>query len=363
MRISETLPAFALFSLALGEEAVTVVPVARAQSIAETAVSDNELSTLVAAATKAGFVDVLASAEELTLFAPTNEAFAKLDADFVATLLTPPYIIHLQALLSHHLWTGTLLSSNITDGLTLTSNVARFSPLGIGPLNFSVDEDDAVFVSGLTFEASQVIGTDMIADNGVIHKVDGVFVPKLLSVTLWEGLQDLLTGFETLKALIADSGLIPTLNGTTPITVFGVPDQVFAAVPEEVLASLNITQVLLNHVILGEVYPSPLLTPGTEVTTALGVTYAVSIAEDGETLLIGDVPVVQANIVSTNGIAHVIGGILLPPTDGVDPTAAPTATSGAADGVDPTAAPTATSGASTTSVVASVCILFFPYLL
>jgi transforming growth factor-beta-induced protein len=344
MKISETLPAFALFLTCFSG---TVFPVARAQSIAETAVNDNELSTLVTAAMKAGFVDVLASAEELTLFAPTNEAFAKLDADFLATLLTPPYILHLQALLSHHLWTGTLLSSNITDGLTLTSNTARFSPLGIGPLNFSEDEGGGVFVSGLAFELSQVIGPDIIADNGVIHKVDAVFVPALVSETLWEGLQRLPTGFETLKGLIADSGLIPTLNGTTPITVFGVPDQVFDTVPEEVLASLNITQVLLNHVILGEVYPSPLLTPGTEITTALGVTYTVSIAEDGETLLIGDVPVVQANIVSSNGIAHVIGGILLPPTNGEDPTSAPTATS----------------GASTTSVIASVLILFFLYLL
>jgi transforming growth factor-beta-induced protein len=354
MRISETLPKFALFLACFSS---TIFPVARAQSIAEIAVSDSELSTLVAAATTAGFVDVLASAEGLTVFAPTNEAFAKLDADFLALLLTPPYILHLQALLSHHLVTGTLLSSNITDGLTLTSNVAQFSPLGIGPLNFAVDEDGGVFVSGLTFERSQVIGPDIIADNGVIHKVDGVFVPALISETLWEGLQRLPAGFETLKSLVADSGLIPIFDGTTSLTAFGVPDPVFDSISAEVLASLNITQVLLNHVILGEVYPSPLLTPGTEITTALGITYTVSIAADGETLLIGDVPVVQANIISSNGIAHVIGGILLPPADVEDPTVLPKT-----DEEDPTAAPT-TSGASTTSVIASVLILFFPYLL
>jgi uncharacterized surface protein with fasciclin (FAS1) repeats len=280
------------------------------QSIADIVSNDTELSTLFLASETAGFTDGLATVE-MTLFAPTDAAFAAIDGDLLGLLLTPPWLIHLQALLSHHVVLGTIPSSNITDGLTVDSQLANFNPLGGAPLTFSLPDEGGVFVSGLAFSNSQVIEADIFADNGVIHKVDQVFVPQLLAQTLWEGLQNFPEGFDIFKQFAITTGLDSILNGPDPITVFAVPDAVIGAIPDGALALVNVTEVLLNHIVVG-VLPSTSITNGMEIVTLLGMTYTITVAAD-DTVLIGDVPVVQPNLVASNGIGHVIGGILLPP--------------------------------------------------
>lgn len=280
------------------------------QSIVDLALSSDLLTTLVTAVSEAGLIDTLSDPmANLTVFAPTDEAFGALDPDFLAKLLTPNWKVHLIWTLSHHLVQGPVLSTDITDGLVVDSLLAPLTILGVAPLTFSTD--GGVFITGRAFNDSQVISADLMASNGVVHVVDQVFVPAVVGVTdFYSGLGQI-PGFATLLGLIEDAELVEFVS-TGTYTVFGVPDPVFAGLPAGALDGANITAILLNHFIVGPPLPAALLSAGMNVTTALGVTYESSVI-DG-VVYIGTVPVVQADLVGKNGIAHVIGGILIPPT-------------------------------------------------
>jgi len=312
--------------LLLGSFAATV----SAQTVSEVVGNSTEHATLYAALEAAGLLELLGS-EEVTLFAPQDDAFAALDAAVVEALLTPPYLSHLQFLLSQHVVAETVFASNITADTTLEALA--------GPLSFYTT-DEGVFVGGSGFNESQIVQADIAATNGVVHVVDQVFIPIELIQTTWDNLQDVPEGFEVLKTFLEETGLDVALSGSEPLTIFAPSDAVFAGVSAEDLATLNVTEVLYNHALMG-IYPSSMLTDGMVVTTLLGVNYTVTV--DGETVLIGGIPVTQANLVSSNGITHVIGGILLPPVEGEAPVAPPTLAPVAAPG-DSTPMPSAGAG-------------------
>lgn len=292
------------------------------QTVGEVVSNDTDLSTLYAAAEIAGFDESMGTVE-MTLFAPTNDAFASVDQALLDLLLTPPWLIHLRALLSEHIVLGSIPSSNITDGMIVDSEAAIFSALGVSPITFTVN-DGGIFVSGLAFTDSQVIEGDIFATNGVVHKVNQVFVPQMISRTIWDGLQELPEGFEIFKSLVLATGLNSLLDGSDPITVLPVPDEVIEAVPDGALDTVNMTEVILNHIIAG-VIPSTSISDGMEVVTLLGTAYAFTILDDG-TILIGDVEIIRPNLLASNGIAHVIGGILSPSMMTPPTTTAPTMT-------------------------------------
>lgn len=297
----------ACFGLLLSSLATAV----RGQTLDAIISNNTELSSLFLGLQTAGLLEATSSAE-LTLFAPNNNAFAALDPNVVAALLTPEYLFHLQTLLFQHAVDGTILSSNVTDGLTVESLA--------GPLSFSVTSD-GVFVSSGAVNNSQVVEADILADNGVIHIIDEVLLPTVLVQTTWRNLLDVEEGFEVIKELLQSTGLFVALDGPEPVTILAPPDAVFAGVSQEALDSLNLTEVLLNHALPG-LFPTNFLTDGSQVTTALGLNYTVAVGTDGA-ISIGGIPLVEINYVSLNGIAHVLGGLLLPPVEGQPPVAPP----------------------------------------
>ena len=128
-------------------------------------------------------------------------------------------------------------------------------------------------------------------------------------------------GFSTLVAAVSAAGLVDTLNGEGPFTVFAPTDEAFAALPAGVLDALLLpenkdvlTQILTYHVVPGEVLAAD-VTDG-DVATVEGQSVTLSTA-DGVT--VNGANVIQADVVTSNGVIHAIDAVLLPP--GVDPAA------------------------------------------
>ena len=130
-------------------------------NIVDTAVGAGNFTTLVAAVTAAGLADTLSGTGPFTVFAPTDEAFAKLPEGTVDALLKD--IPKLTTILKHHVVAGTVMAA---DAAKLTSA----TPLDGGDL--VIDATDGVKVGGAT-----VISADIVCDNGVIHAVDAVILP------------------------------------------------------------------------------------------------------------------------------------------------------------------------------------------
>lgn len=140
--------------------------VARAADIVDTAVSAGSFTTLVAAVKAAGLVDTLKGAGPFTVFAPTDAAFAALPAGTVDTLLKPENKAKLASILTYHVVPGRVLSKDIA-GKKLDPKTVQGETLAIDATGASVMVNNAT-----------VTKADIIADNGVIHVIDKVLLPK-----------------------------------------------------------------------------------------------------------------------------------------------------------------------------------------
>ena len=122
--------------------------------------------------------------------------------------------------------------------------------------------------------------------------------------------------FTTLVAAVQAAGLVDTLAGEGPFTVFAPTDDAFAALPAGTVAGLlndipALTKVLLYHVVSGTVMTADVVNL-TSATTLVGSDIAISV-KDGEVYLNGTLKVIITDIEASNGVIHVIDGVLLPP--------------------------------------------------
>ena len=139
-----------------------------AANIVETAQGAGTFNTLLAAAQAAGLADALASGENITVFAPTDEAFEALPAGTVEDLLKPENKDQLIAVLSYHVLPRKL-SSNMLPGRTIHVKTIKAD----GDRLLAVTKSN----SGVTVDEANVVSADIIADNGVIHVIDKVMLP------------------------------------------------------------------------------------------------------------------------------------------------------------------------------------------
>lgn len=139
---------------------------AKAADIVETAVGAGSFKTLVAAAQAAGLVETLKGAGPFTVFAPTDEAFAKLPAGTVENLLKPENKKSLVAILTYHVVPGKVMSKDIA-GKKLTPKSVEGSQISIDATN------------GVKIDNAKVVKADIEASNGVIHVIDAVIMPKM----------------------------------------------------------------------------------------------------------------------------------------------------------------------------------------
>ena len=136
---------------------------AEAKTIVGVAAGAGQFNTLVAAVKAAGLVDTLNGAGPFTVFAPTDEAFAKLPAGTLDTLLKPENKEKLTAILTYHVLAGKVMAADVKTMAAKTVN----------------GKEAAIKVAGskVTIGAATVVKTDIAATNGVIHVIDTVLIP------------------------------------------------------------------------------------------------------------------------------------------------------------------------------------------
>jgi len=138
---------------------------ATAADIVDTAVAAGSFKTLVAAVKAAGLVETLKSAGPFTVFAPTDEAFAKLPAGTLEMLLKPENKAKLAGILTYHLVAGKVMAADVVK-------VKSAKSVQGGDIKVKV-AGGTVMLNG----ASKVVKTDIVTDNGVIHVIDTVIMP------------------------------------------------------------------------------------------------------------------------------------------------------------------------------------------
>jgi len=274
------------------------------QTVVDIALNNPDtFSTLVDFVVKADLVTALGNTQGITVFAPTNDAFAALASaapTVVANLQTEEWSTHLEDVLLNHVLPVEVRASAVTDGLTTTA-------LNGEDLSFDVDDDD-IFVNSV----SEVIVADVDASNGVIHAIDNVLIPSWVS----NSIVDRAVGSPVLKTLVdlvVAAGLAETLSGPGPFTVFAPTNDAFLEFLDGTdAASLDIdlvASILKYHVVPG-IYSAADIANGLSLSTVQGEDLAFSVM--GSTAMVNGESIVAADILANNGIVHVIDGVLLP---------------------------------------------------
>jgi uncharacterized surface protein with fasciclin (FAS1) repeats len=281
-------------------DAVLLPPVMPTNTIMDIVTNSADHTTLEAALLASGLNETLGNPGDFTLFAPTDAAFALLPAGTVEALLADP-TGQLVDVLLYHLLDGTVLSTDLADGMMAMT--AQGSDVTV-----------TINANGVFINDAQVIVADIMADNGVVHVIDAVLLPPAQTSTVVDIIVNS-PDHTTLEAAVVAAGLVETLSGPGPFTVFAPTDAAFAALPagtvEALLADPNgaLTQILLYHVV-GATALSTDLTNGQVIATINGATVTVTI--DGG-VFINNAQVIAADIVADNGVVHVIDAVLLPP--------------------------------------------------
>ncbi len=152
--------------LAVAPAAITQ---AYAANVVETAQSAGTFGTLLAAAEAAGLAEALATTENITVFAPTDEAFAALPAGTVEDLLKPENKDQLAAILQLHVLGAKVMAADIAEGSTEVDTLNPNAKLTV--------TKDANGVTVAASNSAKVVTADVAADNGVIHVIDAVLLP------------------------------------------------------------------------------------------------------------------------------------------------------------------------------------------
>jgi len=277
-------------------------------TVADVAMADTQFSTLVELIVAADLPAVLNGPGPLTVFAPTNEAFAKLPATTLDALMADKAM--LKAVLTYHVLPGKVTAADITGmggmGQPETVNGAKVNVTTI---------DGAVYVND-----AKVITADVPADNGVIHIIDTVLIPPdMLAAATIGGTAMAAPQFNTLSMLVTIAGLGPVVKDpAATLTVFAPTDEAFAKVPKATLDALMADKEALKKVLLYHVLGSVVTSPDIAGMDGMGSPETVNGAtvdittQDGS-IFVNDAKVIAPDIKVGNGVIHGIDTVLLPP--------------------------------------------------
>jgi len=260
-----------------------------------------DFTTLVAALQKANLVNTLLDNDPITVFAPTNQAFtdAGIDVDALSAEQLAPVLAY------HVIGSGAVRAGNLSDNLAVEmfdENNTYIDLVGTSP-----------FINGIS-----ITDTDIEGSNGVVHVISGVLTPPAGDIVATA--QATANEFTLLEAAIVRASLVMTLQGPGPLTVFAPTDQAFidAGFTEAVINETDpqaLADILTYHVVEGRVL-SPDVMAG-NVPTVNTATFEVVINGSTITLVDNDAnspdaTVVSTDIVTTNGVIHVIDKVILP---------------------------------------------------
>jgi len=274
-------------------------------TVVDVIVNSPDHNTLETAVLAAGLEGTLSGDGPFTVFAPTDAAFAVVDADALNSLLADPEGALTDVLLNHVV-SGVADGSNISDGTAISSLLGQ-------TLTFTVND------SGIFINDAQVTVADIKTDNGVVHVIDAVLIPNPTATRVDGTIMDVVSTSPVhtqLNSLIAAAGLDDDLSSAGPFTLFAPTDDAVAALPMEVTSALladptgALADVLLYHAVSG-VASSSVLSDGLQFSNLAGANLTVSVNDDG--VFINDAKVSVADIYTNNGIVHVIDAVIVPP--------------------------------------------------
>ncbi|MEH6706224.1 MAG: fasciclin domain-containing protein [Galbibacter orientalis] len=299
-------------------DAVLTIP-----TIVDHAAANPSFSILVEALGRLGntYTDLLSGTDgaPFTVFAPTNEAFENLLSMLGASSLDDIDDATLEAVLTYHVVAGSnATSGTLSDGQMITTAQGE---------DVTIMTADGVKIMDATDTPANVVAADVQAGNGVIHAIDKVLLPQ----TIVDAMNPTIAGFVTMNndyssllAAVQKADLVETLNAEDAgLTVFAPNNEAFATfLSDNGFASLEevptdvLKQVLLNHVIEGEVMSGDLTTMygNTMATNTDGDNLSLYINTESGVMLNGVSTVTTADVEVSNGVIHAVDAVIGLPT-------------------------------------------------
>ena len=293
------------------------------KNVVQIAQGISDFSILVDAVVAAGLVDTLSGKGPFTVFAPTNAAFASLLSELGVT--APQLLANkplLTSVLTYHVVPGRVLAADIKEGS---------QPTTVQTQKFTLSLVGGPSITDANGRKSNIVATNVQAANGVIHVIDKVLLPKADTppppatpniVQVAQSVPD----FSILVEAVVAAGLVDTLSGAGPFTVFAPTNAAFASLlgelgvtKEALLANKPLlTSVLTYHVLSGKVLAKD-IKEGAQAGTVQGQVFTLGLAGGPS---ITDARGRKANIVATdvaasNGVVHVIDKVILPQTKNI----------------------------------------------
>ena len=262
-------------------------------TIAELAAGNPDLSIVLGLAVRVGLDTALGGDTELTVFAPTNDAFEGIDTD----ALTDEQVT---AILSNHVLVGEVMSDAIPAQLGTIGVADNFAGLTL-----IFDTSDGVAVNGVP-----VTTADIDASNGVVHLVESVLLPQnIVDAATNAGLTSLLEAVGAAAEIESGVTVADALSADDELTVLAPTNDAFTAAAGDLEGATaeQVRDVLLYHVVSGEVLAAGL--PAT-AASLLGPDLTFDTAATPPT--VNGIDIIATDIKVTNGVVHLIGGVLLP---------------------------------------------------
>lgn len=275
-------------------------PVMESKNIVEVAADAGNFSILIEAAQKAGLAEFLSTENNLTVFAPTDAAFATLLSELGLSSLDEVPVADLTQIFTYHVIGAKVMSTDLSTGYVPT--LASFDS---SPVSMYITVGNTVSING----SVSVTTADVEAENGVIHVVDKVILPPtVVNIALAN------ENFTTLVQAVVKVGLVDALSADGPFTVFAPTNAAFNALFAQLgisgiddLTAEQLIPILTYHVVPGNVVSTELSSG--EVGTLNGQNLSVDLSAG---VKINESEVIAADIQGANGVVHVIDQVLLP---------------------------------------------------
>merc|ERR1711935_399153 len=270
--------------------------------VVDVAIAAGNFKTLVGLLTELKLVDALKGMTAQTIFAPSDEAFAKLPEGTLDGLTTEQKTA---IVLRHVIANLTVPAADVKTGPVVT--------LGGEMIDLIKTDAGGVQISYMGTVVN-VVTADVMASNGVIHVIDEVILPAPLGDVVEEAVAN--GNFKTLVGLLTELNLVDALKGMTAQTIFAPSDAAFAKLPEGTLDGLTPEQklaIVSRHVVANATVLAADVTTGSVKT--LGGEMIDLIKTDAGILISYKnnlINIALADVMASNGVIHVIDGVILP---------------------------------------------------
>ena len=279
------------------------------ENIVDTAAEAGSFETLLAALDSADLTSALEGEGQFTVFAPTDDAFAALLTALDTSAMNLLGVENLADVLLFHVLEGAYFSGDVVANAPFSLPTLQGSEVEFTVMN------SMAYINGV-----EIVTTDILTTNGVIHVIDEVILPleNIVDTAMASG------SFSILLTALETAGLTSALEGEGPFTVFAPTDDAFADLlatldvsAEELLAREDLADILLYHVLSGAYYANDVVTNVPfNLDTLEGRPVFFSVMDS--MAYINGVDIVTTDILTTNGLIHVIDQVILPEDNIID---------------------------------------------